>query len=92
VPNPNNVAREEIRECLGRLYLDAAATVPSALGPGAGTVGSGDIVYRADYGMPCSTEETIEANRHAVLGYGRFLEREREVIKRNALVLFPAAR
>lgn len=67
---------------MGRLWLDTAVMVPSALGP----------VVSADYRVPCSTEKTMEVNRLEVLGYERLSEEEREAIGRNMLVLFPGAR
>jgi predicted TIM-barrel fold metal-dependent hydrolase len=91
VPNPNNITKEEMLEWLGKLYLDTAATAPSALGPGLCMTSASHIVYGADCGVPCSTEETMEANRHEVLGYEGLSKEEREAIGRNVLVLFPAA-
>jgi 6-methylsalicylate decarboxylase len=86
VPNLNNITRDEMGEWLGGLWLDTAAAVPSALGPAVGVVGAGGVVYGVDCGAPCSTEETMEANRLEVWGYEGLSKEEREVIGRNVLV------
>jgi 6-methylsalicylate decarboxylase len=91
VPNPNDVTKGEMREWLRRLYLDTAATAPSVLVLALYMTSASYIVYGADCGVPCSTEETMEANRREVLGYEGLSEGEKEAIRRNVLALFPAA-
>ena len=91
VPNPYNITSEEIKRDLSRLYLDTAATAPSALGPALYMTSPSHIVYGADCGVACSTEETMEANKQAILNYDGLSENQRIDIGRNVLPLFPSA-
>ncbi|MCJ1474622.1 hypothetical protein MMC13_003282 [Lambiella insularis] len=91
VPNPHKITKEEIREQLGRLYLDTAATAPTGLAPALHMVAPDHLVYGADCGVPCSTEETMEENRMKVLAYTGLSTEDREAIGRNVLRLFPKA-
>ena len=91
VPNPNHIRKEEIREQLGRLYVDTAAVGAAALGPALRLVGKEHVVYGADCGVPCSTEHTMEENRKMILSYEGLTEAERKAIGRNVRILFPRA-
>jgi 6-methylsalicylate decarboxylase len=91
VPNPSNVAKKEIKEQLGRLYVDTAAVGVAALLPALRLVGKERVVYGADCGVPCSTEQTIEENRLNILGFEGLTTEERDAIGHNVKVLFPEA-
>jgi predicted TIM-barrel fold metal-dependent hydrolase len=93
VPNPRGITRAEIREQLGRLYVDTAATATThLLAPAVATMGAGHLVYGSDSGVPCSTDATIEANVANLYGSGVLSDTEVEAVGRRALDLFPAAR
>ncbi|KAH8674272.1 hypothetical protein BX600DRAFT_410809 [Xylariales sp. PMI_506] len=89
VPNPLGLTAKDIKEQLGRLFLDTAASCPSGLGPALEMTSPSNIVYGADCGVPCSTERTMDANRLAILNYKRLNEDEINAIGRNVMVLFP---
>ncbi|MGW4399067.1 amidohydrolase family protein [Amycolatopsis nivea] len=89
VPNPQHLTADEMDRHLKRLYLDTAATAPTALGPAVAMVGADHLVYGSDCGVPCTTEATMDANLAAILGYEHLTVAEREAIGRNALVLYP---
>ena len=91
VPNPNGIAKEEIKEQLSRLYVDTAAVGVAALMPALRLVGKKHVVYGADCGVPCSTEATMEENRKNILGYEGLTEEEKDAIGHNVKVLFPEA-
>ena len=91
VPNPHQVARDEMREHLRSLFLDTAATMPTAL-PAALMMTTPDhIVYGSDCGPPCTTNETMDANIEALLAFDGRTPEQIQAIGRNALALFPAA-
>ena len=89
VPNPHGLTAESIREQLGKLYLDTAATCPSGLDPALRMTSPAHIVYGADCGVPCSTERTMEQNRLALLNYEGMSKEEIDAVGRNVLDLFP---
>lgn len=94
VSNPLELGREEMRESLGRLYLDTAATaVPSMLLPALEMTGrSGErIVYGSDSGVPCSCEETLDGNVKSLLAFEGLTSKEKEAIGHRLEKLFPAA-
>lgn len=91
VPNPHGLGEEDIKGQLSRLYVDSAATMPSALGPALQMTSPSHIVYGSDCGVPCSTERTLEQNRQALLHYDGLKSDEIQSIGANALALFPAA-
>jgi predicted TIM-barrel fold metal-dependent hydrolase len=91
VPNPNGITKEEIKRSLSKLYFDTAAVGPAAVGPVLRLAGAGHVVYGADCGVPCSTEETMEENKRKMLAYEGWGGREREAIGKNVYALFPAA-
>lgn len=49
------------------------------------------IVYGSDSGMPCSTKETLEANRKELLALDGLSQEQIQNIGRNAFNLFPSA-
>lgn len=92
VPNPNGLTQSEIRDHLARLYLDTAATgTIHTLAPALAMTSPEHIVYGSDSGVPCSTEHTLETNRHAVADFTGLPRDQLEAIGRNALPLFPRA-
>ena len=91
VPNPNKITKQEVKEQLSRLYVDTAAVGPASLGPALRLVGKGHVVYGADCGVSCSTEETMEENRKNILAYEALSAEEKGEIGRNVHALFPDA-
>ena len=91
VPNPNHLTQSEMREILRRLYLDTAATAPTALGPALAMTTPDHLVYGSDCGVPCTTDATMNANIAALLGYTGLSKEALVAIGRNALRLFPEA-
>ncbi|CAG9949222.1 unnamed protein product [Clonostachys rosea f. rosea IK726] len=89
VPNPRGLTPDEIKTQLSSLYLDTAASCPSGLGPALEMTSPSHIVYGADCGVACSTEETMEANKAALLNYERLSKAEIDAIGTNVLSLFP---
>jgi predicted TIM-barrel fold metal-dependent hydrolase len=92
VPNPNNLTKEEMKQQLSSLYLDTAASGrASSLAPALTMTTCDHIVYGSDSGVPCSTEETLEANRKELLAFSGLSHEQIQNIGRNALNLFPSA-
>ncbi|MFB7600591.1 amidohydrolase family protein [Streptomyces sp. NPDC056160] len=92
VPNPGELDQGEIREHLARLYLDTAATATAhTLAPALAMTTPDHLVYGSDSGVPCSTETTLEANRHALADFTGLPREQLEAIGHNALRLFPKA-
>lgn len=89
VPNPEHLTPAELRQHLARLYVDTAATAPTALGPAVAMVGAEHLVYGSDCGVPCTTDATMDANLEAILGYAQLSTAQRQAIGRNALALYP---
>jgi 6-methylsalicylate decarboxylase len=58
VPNSNNMTNKEIKEQLSRLYVDTAAVGVAALLSALRLVGKERVVYGADCGVACLTEQT----------------------------------
>lgn len=91
VPNPEKLTREEIREQLGRLHVDTAATAATGMGPAVQMVGMQRVCYGSDCGVPCSTEATMERNREAVMSIEESLDMVPGTVGENAWKLFPTA-
>ena len=91
VPNPKNIRKEDIKKQLSRIYVDTAAVGPTSVHTALRLVGKNHIVYGADCGVPCSTDDTMEENRRNVLSYEGMSEEERSNIGRNVYKLFPNA-
>ncbi len=92
MPNPNQLDPREIREHLAGLYLDTAATgTAHSLAAALAMTTPDHIVYGSDSGVPCSTEATLEANRHALAHFDGLPRDQLEAIGGNALRLFPEA-
>lgn len=91
VPNPNRVTPSEMRQHLRRLFLDTAATMPTALEAALAMTTPEHIVYGSDCGVPCTTDATMDANIEALLAYKGLAPGQIQAIGRNALTLFPAA-
>ncbi|KAI0154165.1 hypothetical protein GGR57DRAFT_118114 [Xylariaceae sp. FL1272] len=89
VPNPLGLTSSDIREQLGCLYVDTAATCPSGLDSALGMMPASHVVYGADCGVPCSTERTMEANRQEILRYKGLDESQIAAIGYNVLAIFP---
>jgi hypothetical protein len=81
-----------MKQQLSSLYLDTAATGrASSLAPALTMTTCDHIVYGSDSGVPCSTEETLEANRKELLAFNGLSQEQIQNIGRNALKLFPSA-
>jgi predicted TIM-barrel fold metal-dependent hydrolase len=91
VPNPEGITPTEMREHLARLFVDTAATMPTALGPALAMTGLEHIVYGSDCGVPCSTDATMDANLLALRERAGLSPDQVQFIGRNALSLFPKA-
>ncbi|KOC17566.1 2-amino-3-carboxymuconate-6-semialdehyde decarboxylase [Aspergillus flavus AF70] len=91
VPNPNEITRKEIEEQLGRFYVDTAATAKTGLQPAVKMVGLENVVYGADCGVPCSTEQTMEENRKDIMDFEAQNDIPRGTILANGWKLFPQA-
>jgi predicted TIM-barrel fold metal-dependent hydrolase len=91
IPNPLGTTPSDFRDHLRRLYLDTAATCPTALGPALAMTTPDHLVYGSDCGVPCTTEATMQMNIDALLGYAGLSPSQIEDIGHNALKLFPAA-
>ncbi|WP_017256293.1 hypothetical protein [Pseudomonas tolaasii] len=61
------------------------------IGPALEMVGCKHIVYGSDCGVACSSDETILANRAAMLNLACLTPEQVQFIGRNALNLFPRA-
>ena len=91
VPNPHNITKEDIRQQLSRLYVDTAATAETGLQPAVKMVGKGHVLYGADCGVPCSTENTMEGNRESIKSVAMSLGFDGNEVGTNAWSLFPSA-
>ncbi len=91
MPNPNHVSRTEMQEQLRRLYLDTAATCPTVLGPALQMTTPDHLVYGSDCGVPCTTDDTMNANIAALRSYDGLPPEQIERVGHNALQLFPKA-
>ncbi len=91
IPNPNRVTSEEMREHLRRLFLDTAATMPSGLAAALTMTTPDRIVYGSDCGVPCTSDDTMNANIEALLSFQGLTSGQIDAIGRNALRLFPKA-
>lgn len=93
VPNPNKITVEDIKEQLGRLYVDTAATgTIETIGPAVAMTGKEHLVYGSDCGVPCSNEKTLEQNRRAVHDLSILSNGEVEALGERAFELFPSAK
>ena len=90
IPNANRLTREDIVDQLGRLYLDTAAAMPTALAPALMMTGIQHLVYGSDCGVPCTTAATMHANLVALLSFPDLNADDKHNIGRNALKLFPS--
>ncbi|KIF66095.1 amidohydrolase 2 [Streptomyces sp. AcH 505] len=91
VPNPEGITATEMRKHLACLFVDTAATMPTALGPALAMTGLEHIVYGSDCGVPCSTDATMDANIVALRDRAGLSADQLQFIGRNALNLFPKA-
>ena len=91
IANPDKLTPSEMRAHLRRLFLDTAATMPTALGAALQMTTPDKIVYGSDCGVPCTTDATMDANIEALLAYRGLSADEIQAIGHNALRLFPAA-
>jgi len=91
-PGSENLSSESIKETLGKLYVDTAATaMQESLGPAVRMVGKEGLVYGSDCGVPCSTEETMEENRRCLMEDGVVQGDEVQGVGRRGWDLFPRA-
>ena len=67
VPNPDNMTPAEMKNYLARLYVDTAATMPTALAPALAMTGLSHIVYGSDCGVPCTSKFIMDANIAALI-------------------------
>lgn len=91
VPNPEQLTPAEMRVHLRRLYLDTAATMPTALLAALAMTSLDRIVYGSDCGVPCTTDATMDANILALESATGLTREEVEGIGRRARELFPKA-
>ncbi|KAF2763632.1 hypothetical protein EJ03DRAFT_392489 [Teratosphaeria nubilosa] len=91
VPNPEKLTGEDNKKELSRIWVDCAATAETGLQPAIRMVGSGQVVYGADCGVPCSRSETMERNRKSVKKVLKDLGLEEDLVGRNGWDLFPRA-
>ena len=85
---------KQMKEQLGRLYLDTAATATSSmLMPALEMTGKrGEhLVYGSDCGVPCSNERTLNANVERLLAFEGLTVDEKEAIGLRLEKLFPRA-
>ncbi|KAK7752014.1 hypothetical protein SLS62_005976 [Diatrype stigma] len=66
VPNARGLTREDLQAQMARIYVDTAATAQTGMEPAIKMTGIEHVVYGADCGVPCSTEDTMEENRRTV--------------------------
>lgn len=91
VPNHNGLTKDDIWKQISSIYVDTAATAETGLEPALKMTGIEHVVYGADCGVPCSTEDTMEENREAVKAIaGR--HGDSEVVGMNGFELFPNAK
>jgi 6-methylsalicylate decarboxylase len=79
VPNPNGLTAAELTTALSRLYLDTAATCPSALAAALAMTAPTQLLYGS------------ERNREALLNFQDLTDRQKTAIGTQALQLFPSA-
>jgi 6-methylsalicylate decarboxylase len=91
VPNPEGITPAEIRTHLARLFVDTAATMPTALGPAMAMTGLEHVVYGSDCGVPCTTDATMDANIRALRERTGLSPDQVQFIGRNAFSLFTKA-
>jgi 6-methylsalicylate decarboxylase len=91
VPNPEGLTSEDIRAQLRSIWVDCAATAETGLQPAVKMVGPEHVVYGADCGVPCSSEETMEKNRKAIVQVSSELSMGPDTVGRNGWHLFPKA-
>lgn len=89
---PQGITADEIDEQVSTLYVDTAATAAvQSLLPAMATVGADHIVYGSDWGAPCTTEASADANLRDLTECGALSIEEAEGVKRRAADLFPSA-
>ncbi|KAI0166619.1 hypothetical protein GGR57DRAFT_447296 [Xylariaceae sp. FL1272] len=91
VPNHHNVTKEDMQAQMRSLYVDTAATAHTGMEPAIKMTGIEHVVYGADCGVPCSTETTMEENRHAVRDIAKKVKGDGDFVGVNGFRLFPAA-
>jgi predicted TIM-barrel fold metal-dependent hydrolase len=91
VPNPNHVTRGELDVWLRRLYLDTAATCPSALAAAQAMTTPDKLLYGSDCGVACTSEATMDRNLQALLDYPGLTTEQKSAVGTNAFTLFPTA-
>ncbi|GAA4228366.1 amidohydrolase family protein [Actinomadura meridiana] len=89
---PQGVTAEDVDRQTSTLYVDTAATAfAHSLLPAMATVGADHIVYGSDWGAPCTTEASAEANRASLLSCGALSSEEADAVADRAIQLFPRA-
>ncbi|GII64857.1 amidohydrolase [Sphaerisporangium krabiense] len=89
---PQGVTADEIDAQVSTLYVDTAGTAATqSLLPAVATVGVGHIVYGSDWGAPCTTEESAEADLRGLTQCGALSAEEADGVLRRAAELFPRA-
>lgn len=89
VPNPHRLTPSELSSQLRRLYLDTAATAPTALGAALAMTSARQLVYGSDCGVACTSEATMDANLQALLAYPGLDLQEVNEVGTGAARLFP---
>ncbi|MFD2473514.1 amidohydrolase family protein [Amycolatopsis silviterrae] len=89
---PHGLPAQDLAHQMETIYVDTAATgFSSSLLPAAATLGADHLVYGSDWGAPCTTEDTAEANRNSLQHCGALTAAENATVRRRALDLFPLA-
>ncbi|CCH31968.1 amidohydrolase family protein [Actinosynnema sp. NPDC047251] len=87
---PQGITAHDVDAQVSTLYVDTAATAfaPSLL-PAVAAVGADHIVYGSDWGAPCTTPATAEANRASLADCGALSPAQAAGVRDRALDLFP---
>jgi 6-methylsalicylate decarboxylase len=91
VPNTLSITKADIREQIARIYVDTAATAETGMEPAMKMTGIEHIIYGADCGVPCSTEDTMEENRSAVKEIAKRHDGDEDCVGLNGFKLFQSA-
>lgn len=66
VPNKQGVSKNEVKDRLKGSYTDTAAIIETGLAPAVKMCGMEHVLYGADCGDPCSTDQTMNINKASV--------------------------
>lgn len=74
---------------LAKYCLDTAATAPTGIAPALLMMPPDRPLYGMGFGVQCSTESALEANKEAVFEYETLLRSQRDAIGQSVLSLLP---